>query len=286
MKRFVLGSWSISGDYGYKNTLKTLNLFKFAYQENINEYDTAPNYGNGYAEFLLGKFFKGKKKALLNTKVGNDHNRIKSFKIKDIEKSFFKSLKNLKKINTLFLHNPRDDIEYSVVIPFLNDLKKNKLISDFGISLAKDYKYKKNELKYFSIFQTDYNLLNFKTLIDFKRYNIFARSPLASGLLAKDINTFTLSKKDHRKSWLSTKRLRNINLKKKMIEQNIKGDLKENAIQFLKKNKSINKIIFGAKNEYQLKNLITIYKQNSLTNFGDIKKKLYAYDKKFKEVGY
>ena len=286
MKKFVLGSWSISGDYGYKNTKETLKLFKYAYDKNVSEYDTAPNYGRGYAEYLLGKFFKDKKNVLLNTKIGNNHNKTKSFRIKDLEKSFFKSLKNLNKINILFLHNPRDDINYNLVIPFLKDLQKNNLINNYGISFAKDYKYKKNELKYFSIVQTDYNLLNFKTPINLKKYTVFARSPLASGLLAKDIDISLLNKKDHRKLWLSEQRLKNINLKKKVIKQNIKGTIKQNAIQFIKKNRSINKIIFGAKNEHQLKNLITIYKKNPFINFLNIKKKLYTYDKNFKNISY
>ena len=30
---------------------------KYAYDKNVSEYDTAPNYGRGYAEYLLGKFY-------------------------------------------------------------------------------------------------------------------------------------------------------------------------------------------------------------------------------------
>ena len=53
MKKFVFGSWSLSGDYGYKmkETIKTLLR---AYQKGIIQYDTAPNYGC-YAEYILGK---------------------------------------------------------------------------------------------------------------------------------------------------------------------------------------------------------------------------------------
>ena len=59
MKKFVFGSWSLSGDYGYKNEKETIKTLLRAYQKGIIQYDTAPNYGYGYAEYILGKTYNG-----------------------------------------------------------------------------------------------------------------------------------------------------------------------------------------------------------------------------------
>ena len=87
------------------------------------EYDTAPSYGNGKIEFLLGEILGNKKNIKINTKVGNQPFIGKSFKIDDLKRSFFQSLKRLKvnKINTLYLHNPRNEIKN------YKEIKKNFL---------------------------------------------------------------------------------------------------------------------------------------------------------------
>ena len=73
MKKFVFGSWSLNGDYGYKNEKETIKTLLRAYQKGIIQYDTAPNYGYGYAEYILGKTLSKKKNIKFNTKIGNNH---------------------------------------------------------------------------------------------------------------------------------------------------------------------------------------------------------------------
>ena len=286
MKKFVLGTWSISGDYGYKNENESLKILKYSYKNKIYEYDTAPNYGFGYSEHLVGNVFDKYKNILINTKIGNNHKKIKSFDLKDIEKSFFKSLSNLKKINILFLHNPRNDINYRKVIPFLKDIKKFKLINDFGLSLARNFKYNKEIINKFKIFQIDYNLFNFNINYSLNKKIIYGRSPLASGLLAKNIRLNKLKKFDHRKTWLNSNRLDEINKKKKFIQENINGKIKNSSVHFVKKSNDLDKVIFGVKTLEQIKTVIKLYKQNNNTNFIMLKNKLIDYDKKNKEVSY
>ncbi len=286
MKKIVLGTWSISGDYGYKNEINSRELLNSCVRKGILEFDTAPNYGFGYAEYLLGDTLKNNQKVLFNTKVGNNHFKEKNFQIKMIEKSFFKSLKNLGSINILFLHNPRDDLNLTKVLDFLVDLKKNKLINNYGISLARDFNYKKEFIKKFKFFQVDYSLLNFnEPFLKLKR-NIYGRSPFASGLLANNISLKTLKKNDNRKKWLTKKRLLTINKKKNYIIKYSGKDLKKNSIQFVKCSNFLNKIIIGLRNKSQLNNFENLYFKKNDINFDMLKDKINLYDKSEYNKGY
>ena len=123
----VIGTWSLSGDYGYKSVSEVEEVLKYAYNIcNIKEYDTAPNYGNGLSEFLLGNIFNGIDDVLINTKVGNIPFIGKEFDLLKLQKSFYQSLYRLKRssINILWLHNPRHEIiDYSEIIKWSDELK-------------------------------------------------------------------------------------------------------------------------------------------------------------------
>jgi len=129
IKKIVLGTWSISGDFKKPNKKNAKKLIKYCYQKGINEFDVAPNYGCGFSEKILGQVFSlYKKKPKFNTKIGNNHKKLKSFDINILKETFHKSLKNLKvkKINILFLHNPVNIRNYKEIIFFLKRLKKKK----------------------------------------------------------------------------------------------------------------------------------------------------------------
>ena len=88
---------------------------------------------------------KLKKKPKINTKIGNNHDKEKNFNIYTLKETFYKSLKllNVKKINILFLHNPQNIKNIEEIIFFLKKLKKQNFITNFGLSISKDFKYKK-----------------------------------------------------------------------------------------------------------------------------------------------
>lgn len=286
MKKIVFGTWSISGDYGYKNETKSKALLKSSVNKGILEFDTAPNYGFGYAEYLIGNTLKNKQGLLFNTKIGNNHLKEKNFQIKSLEKSFFKSLHNLGSINILFLHNPRDDFDSKKVLSFLNDLKKNKLIKNFGLSLARDHNYTNKFINKFKIFQLDYSLLNFYE--PFKKYKklVYGRSPFASGLLSNNILLSKIKKEDHRKKWLSKRRLLIINKKKNYIIKSSEKDLKKNAIQFVKNSSYLDKIIVGLRTKSQLNNFESLYYKKNNLNFNKLKNDIKFYDKLENDKGY
>lgn len=53
---------------------RALRLLETAYEAGIRHFDTAPGYGKGYSERLLGIFLRGKReKAIVATKIGSGH---------------------------------------------------------------------------------------------------------------------------------------------------------------------------------------------------------------------
>ena len=89
VKKDYFGTWPISGDYSKVVNQKSIDLLRLAYKSGINEFDTAPNYGYGNSEFLLGKAFEEYKvKPKINTKIGNNHKKIKNFNLSFLKKFF------------------------------------------------------------------------------------------------------------------------------------------------------------------------------------------------------
>ena len=131
LEKIIIGTWSISGDYGNVNLKDIQNIFIRSYENNFKEFDTAPNYGNGFAEFLLGNTFAEYDEVKFNTKMGNPSFNKKNFDLDSMDESINQSLKRLQKdnINILFLHNPRKEIEdYSKIFDFYDNMKTNAII--------------------------------------------------------------------------------------------------------------------------------------------------------------
>ena len=105
--KIVLGTWPISGDYGKYNVKEAKKLIKYFLSKGYNEFDTAPNYGKGKSELILGKLLHNKK-VLINTKIGNNDKKQKSFNLNFIKKSFSDSLNRLKRKSINILNDSFD----------------------------------------------------------------------------------------------------------------------------------------------------------------------------------
>ena len=186
--KVIIGTWPISGDFGNVDLISA-KVLEHTYELGFRQYDTAPNYGNGFSEFALGNVFSKKKDCLINTKIGNLPFSGKSFEIKMIKRSFEESLIRLKcdRINILFLHNPRDDVaNYDELLELMSQLKNDGFIRYLGLSKAKNtnYKFLVNE-SLFDFIQDDINLLSLNPITNNNINNntkLIARSPLASGI--------------------------------------------------------------------------------------------------------
>lgn len=252
--KVVVGTWPLSGDYG-KVTLKTIQeTLEACYEHGLREFDTAPSYGNGFIEHCLGNVLKNKADVSINTKVGNMPFVGKSFLVKDLKTSFEQSLKRLsiEMVNTLFLHNPRDDLQNHMgVLEFMNKLQEDGKLRFKGISLAKNFSYDLEFLKEFDVIQDDGNLLDmrFKDLDLPKGIDFMARSPLASGILSgKFTRESVFSVEDHRSKWLFGERLNSI--LRRVDKLNDEFDIKiiELAKSFVFSHPKIKKVIFGVRN--------------------------------------
>ena len=249
--KIVIGTVPLSGNYGYISKENILETLSYCYEKNFREFDTAPNYGNGIMESHLGNIFSKKDDVKINTKIGNLSSGGKDFNIDSMRKSFNQSLKRLKrnKIETLFLHNPRDEIKnYEEVDKFLNELYKRGKIKKKGISLARKYNYKNSILRMFDVIQDDYNLLHLEFPKNFTAGQMFmARSPLATGLLSGNVNSESKFTDPYRSQWLKGERLRSLVKRIEKLKEISDITLSEMAVRYVLYQDKIDKIIFGVK---------------------------------------
>ena len=229
------GTWGLGGiEYGPLSYNKAISLLEYSYHKKIIFFDTAPLYGFGRVEKIIGDFLikKNRKKIIICSKCGMlPHN---SFKMKQnfSKKKIFNDLSNsLSKLKTdyldiLLLHSPNlEDIDITDAILTLKILKKKKLVKKIGISLRSP-----NDIVNLKKFYNDIDYLEFNfNLLDQRALsiNIFniskknkikliCRTPLGFGFLSsKKIKKDELSPKDHRKKWSKKQFERWIKLKRK-----------------------------------------------------------------------
>ncbi len=278
--KIVIGTWPLSGDLGAVALSSIEKILLTAYDHGLREFDTAPSYGNGFMEFCMGKVFKNKKDVKINTKAGNIPFKGKSFNIENIKKSVEQSLKrlNIKRINVLFLHNPRKDVEsYGELIRFLEELKSSGIIEHTGLSMAKGFDYKDHvNLMEFDYIQNDVNLIYTEPLSIDSKIKLMARSPLASGILSgKLTEETTFPSDDQRSGWLKGERLHSILKRVRVLKELSDRDLPSLARGFVLSEERIDKVIFGVKKISHVEDLV-----NDIENI-DFPKKL---SEKIKEL--
>jgi len=282
--KIIIGSWSFSGELG-KVDFENINLtIKKCIELGFNQFDTAPNYGNGFCESLLGKSLQDKEK-VINTKFGQSAHDGKSFSIKSLSKSLDDSFSRLgiDKLNVLFLHNPRGEVDdYDSIFDLFNELKEKSRIQYAGISLARNYQYGK-ELEYFDVVQSDYNLLYQDSLKGINKSNkieFHARSILGTGILSGKLSLDTeFSDNDYRSGWLKGNRLKSILKRVKILENLSEIPLHSLARRFVIFNRLVDKVIIGVKTPEQVIDIANDIKDGPLDDLL-LKKieQLYLYD--------
>jgi len=271
-KKIIIGTWPFSGELGkvdFKNIHLTIDK---CIELGFNQFDTAPNYGNGFCESLLGKVLQNDKK-IINTKFGNSAYDGKSFSIDSLHQSINHSLSRLgiEKVDILFLHNPRNEIEdYDRVFSLFEKLKQENKIHYAGISLARNHIYGK-ELEYFDVVQSDYNLLYQNDISAFKINNkkcFQARSVLATGILSGKLSLKTkFDETDYRSTWLKGVRLESIMKRIKIIEKFTEIPLHSLSRRFVLFNDLIDKVIIGVKTPKQVLDINSDIKAGPLDSF-------------------
>jgi len=269
--KIVFGLWPLSGDFGKISMTQFEETTNFILQSGHKSFDVAPNYGNGFAEKALGEIYQGNEPLIINTKFGNSVQGKKDFSPSSLRRSLESSLKRIKvdKINTLFLHNPRDEIsDYEPIENLMSDLKKEQMIQNSGISVAKGHNY--IYLPKFDCVQFDCNLLYLKELETYANNfsKNYIRSPLGSGILSGNLSSQSVfSEDDQRSEWLKSSRLESILKRLKKIEELKTGiNLPSLARRFLLQNSKVDNVIFGVKNSSQVKDILNDIKLDKLDN--------------------
>ncbi|NMA15831.1 MAG: aldo/keto reductase [Erysipelotrichia bacterium] len=137
------GTWAIGGqNFGDVNREESIQTIRTLIDNGVNLIDTAPVYGNGYAEQLVGEALEGgyREKVMISTKCGlvgtvlKPFNRDASFA--NIMRECLSSLRNLKTdyIDFYFIHWPDVETPISETMTALNLLKKMGKIKYIGLS--------------------------------------------------------------------------------------------------------------------------------------------------------
>lgn len=212
------GTWGLGGlDYGPISEVKAIKLLNHAYKKNISFFDTAPLYGSGRSEILIGSFLKKKnrKKIIISSKGGMLPHRGFDWQQNFSFDNLLEDLKNsLNRLNTNYLdyfllHSPNlKELNFKEIREISYYLKSAGLIKKFGISLRSPYDFDK--IKIFDlvdILEFNFNLLDQRVLdkdilkrINKKKIITICRTPLSFGFLSDNIiKKKELYKHDHRK---------------------------------------------------------------------------------------
>lgn len=249
--------------------------FDYALKNNFNEIDTAYSYGeNNSVEKILGEVLKeDRKKFIISSKFLkiNKDNRTPIIKtLDDIKYSVESSLKNLKTnyLDIYYFHSGSNEQFFNDPIwNYLNNLKKQRVIIDLGLSIKNDL-ILKNSLQQID-FLKQYGISKvqfvFNMLSDQAKYELipklnkmdiefFGRMPYAKGFLINNY-IFEHSIEEISNKFNEIKMIENaVNIKK-----NFKKLEKKDAINYCLN--SVKKVILASSNLNQLKENINIFKE-------------------------
>lgn len=144
VSRIGLGSWSIGGwMWGGSDDRKAVKTVIGALEKGINLIDTAPIYGFGHAEKIVGEAlsqFGHREEIVLSTKCGlewdEDENVKRNSSRERIVKEIDDSLKRLRVdyIDVYFIHWPDKEVAFEETAGAMNDLLNSGKIRAIGVS--------------------------------------------------------------------------------------------------------------------------------------------------------
>jgi len=197
-----LGTWAIGGGgygfgWGTQDDKESIDTIHRALDLGINWIDTAPVYGLGHAEEILGQALKGlKEKMIIATKCGvvwNEQKEISfSLKKESIRNEVEASLKRLKSdvIDLYMIHKPIPEEDIQDAWGVLADLVKEGKIRYAGVSSFTLEQLKQVQpIHPVSFLQPEYNILEpdiEEEILDYcvaNNMGVIVHSPMASGLL-------------------------------------------------------------------------------------------------------
>jgi len=247
MSKLALGTVQFGTNYGINNFVGIPNdkeitsILDYAYKNGINTLDTAIAYGK--SEERLGKLMKN------NFQIISKFSGVYNFK--DLENELLKSLSNLRMDNIygFIFHNAYDLIENPKMWSYLERLKSLKKIKKIGFSI-----YNEKELNEIlnlgfipDLVQLPYSILDRRledSLIKLNNLDveIHVRSVFLQGLYFKDLNNLPETLLPLRPYLRKLHKICNVN----------KIKMSSLALNFVKQNKNIDKIVIGSESVAQL----------------------------------
>lgn len=243
---------------------RAVRLVHEAIDLGCNFFDTAPNYGLGKSESILGEALKEKRgQVIINSKCGHHVDDSRSFDPKRLRDSVEGSLRRLKTdyLDTLMLHNPPLELltQESDAFRVLEDLKQEGKIKGYGASV--DTGKEVNEI----INETNSDVVEVM-------FNIFHQEPLKAikrasvsgiGVIVKvPLDSGWLSGKYHKESIFSGVRSRwseaEIKERSALVDtlRRIIGtdqSMVEVALQYILSFEAVSTVIPGARDSEQLR---------------------------------
>ncbi|WP_379162093.1 aldo/keto reductase [Paenibacillus sp. sgz5001063] len=136
------GAWQLGNtqDWEAMEDAAAIRLVHEALERGMNFFDTAPNYGRGASEKLLGAALSGRRsEAVINTKFGHQADGSTDFGAGNIRASVEGSLKQLQTdyVDSVLIHNPQFDVLNGKYGHYeeLEKLKTEGKILTYGVSV-------------------------------------------------------------------------------------------------------------------------------------------------------
>lgn len=260
------GAWQLGNDKDWNGPKydESIRLVRKAFELGCNFFDTAPNYGEGRSELILGEALKvfDREKIVINTKVGHVPGVENGFDPDVIQQTIENSLKKLQTdyLDSVILHNPPLEFldQKSAQFKVLEKMKSEGIIKAYGASL--DYSHEVNKLIentdsevveiLFNIFFQDVRK-SFDKLHE-KKYAVIVKVPLDSGWLTGKYNKNSRFN-DIRSRWS----IKDIERRAELVEKvkkikDEKTSMVHEALSFILSYDAISTIAVGVKNEEQL----------------------------------
>lgn len=183
-----LGTWQVSPTHGFwtgQDLNESRNVLTYALRRGLRHFDTAPSYGNGVAEQLLGSIVKNRCELYLATKFMPKTPML-------VEQDLHKSLARLKTyyVDCLYLHWPSSRIELRPILESVLNLVEQGLVRQIGLCNTPLALLQELEDLPIASVQLPCSLLWIRSLTEIrawaqeKHIKVVGYSPLGLGLLA------------------------------------------------------------------------------------------------------
>ncbi|MCT8137050.1 aldo/keto reductase [Anaerobacillus sp. CMMVII] len=260
------GAWQLGNqrDWGQMSDQEAICLVHEAISFGCNFFDTAPNYGLGKSEELLGKAFLGKRdRVVISTKFGHHSDNTQNFDAKLIRSSLEASLTRLQTdyVDCLLLHNPPFECfnGSSPQFEILEKLKEEGKIRAFGASVDSSHEVLELlEMTNCQVIEVMYNIFHQEPAKAFplaheKEVGLIVKVPLDSGWLSGKYDQY--SRFDGvRNRWSKEQIERRATLLSKLtFLTDEETTLAQAALRFILASQAVSTVIPGAREVKQLR---------------------------------